>query len=79
MGDETREGMPWMPEEDLLALVEGMDEGGLPPRAVEAYEAIKMLRNAAIGVVATFESSGDIAGAIAELNDALLAGVTPDE
>lgn len=71
----NREGAPWMPEEDLLVLA----EEPAPPRAFEAYDAIAWLRSAAIGVVAAHDAGVPIGDAVAELEEALLAGVEVDE
>jgi hypothetical protein len=78
MSAAPNEGLPWMPEEDLLVLAEGLPEGGLPPAAIEAFEAIQWLRASAIQVVVAHESGGAIGDAIAELEQALLAGVLAD-
>ena len=64
-----REGMPWMPEEDLLILIDD-----LPPRAVEAFEAIQQLRTAAIEVVTEHATGAATRAAIAALEEVLLAG-----
>lgn len=73
MSELEREGTPWMPEETLLVM---LDE--LPPDAVEAFEAIRELRRAAIQVVTDFAAGHDVRVAIAGLEEALLAGVHPE-
>jgi hypothetical protein len=78
MTEHPREGTPWMPEEDLLVLAGDEETKRTPRRAVEAYQAIKRLRDAAIEVVSAHAAGSDIAGAIRELEQALLVGVEED-
>jgi hypothetical protein len=57
-----REGEPWMPEENLLALA----EQPTPPAAFEAFEAVRQLRTAAVNAVAAFHFKP-----MDQLNDAI--------
>jgi hypothetical protein len=67
--------VPWLPEDDLFVLI----EAPVPPHALAAYAAIERLREAAIRVVVTARTSGSPSrDAIAELEQALLAGTEPD-
>jgi hypothetical protein len=71
----ARDQSPWLPEDDLLLLI----EEPVPGQALTAYAAIERLREAAIRVVVTTHTLGSPSSdAMAELEQALLAGREPD-
>lgn len=84
--ESPRDGLPWMPEETLFCLVGDEfcgEDGHLHPNVIEAFEAVKELREAAVNVVAAYASHKEgcpvLAGAMYELEEALLLGITEDE